>query len=64
MEIHTSHKMTEWRAEIRAPAGTARFYGVRNCAKCGGEEMKHPAGHFIDKWLYDPCVPDNNYGDN
>lgn len=56
-EIHQSHNMTEWRTEIRAPAGTPRFYSVRDCKACGGEESKHLAGHFIDEWLHDPCVP-------
>lgn len=57
-EIHPSHNMTEWRTEIRTPAETSRFYGVRSCKACGGEELKHSAGHFVDKWLFDPCVPD------
>ena len=58
-DIHISHKLTKWRTEIRSPAGTPRFYGVRNCSACGGEESSHPAGHFVDEWLYDPCVPED-----
>lgn len=56
-EVHSSHNMTEWRTEIRTPCNTSRFYGVRNCKECGGEQLSHPAGHFADKWLFDPCVP-------
>ena len=57
-EIHNSHNMSGWKTQIRAPAGTPRFYAVRQCEQCGGEKIKHPAGHFVDKWLYDPCVGD------
>jgi hypothetical protein len=39
--------MTKWETDIRAPAGTPRFYGVRRCRRCGEEEAKHPAGHFL-----------------
>jgi len=62
--IHSSHEMTEWRTEIRCPCDTPRFYGVRSCKLCNGEELSHPAGHFVDEWLYDPCVPEEeNEGD-
>lgn len=47
--------MTGWTTEIRAPAGTPRFYGVRKCKLCGEEEMKHPAGHFMEG-LEQPCA--------
>ena len=40
--------MTKWRTEILAPAGTPRFYGVRNCTRCKLEEWKHAAGHFLN----------------
>ena len=49
-----SHIMTEWRTEIRCPGSTPRFYGVRNCKNCGEEELKHPAGHFMEG-LIGPC---------
>lgn len=52
---HPSHKMSKWRTEILAPAGTPRFYGVRNCKVCGEEEWSHPAGHFLHKLGYS-CV--------
>lgn len=55
---HPSHEMTEWRTEIRAPAGTPRFYGVRECTACGGEEMQHPAGHFLNRLSF-PCTGKN-----
>lgn len=55
MDIHNTHIMTEWHTEIRSPAGTPRFYGVRECKKCKAEESKHPAGHFIDEELYTAC---------
>lgn len=49
---HPSHQMTEFRTEILAPAGTPRFYGVRNCKICELEEWSHPAGHFLHKLDY------------
>ena len=49
-----THKMSEWRTEVRCPCDTPRFYGVRECELCGEEEMKHPAGHFFNKLLR-PC---------
>lgn len=52
---HQSHKMTKWRSEIRCPASTERFYNVRECKRCGLEEMYHPAGHFNDG-LREPCL--------
>jgi len=51
---HPSHRMTRWTTDVRAPAGTPRFYSVRKCRKCEGEEMKHNAGHFIEE-LCKPC---------
>ena len=45
---HRSHQMSKWRTEIRCPGNTERFYGVRHCTKCGTEELKHPAGHFLN----------------
>lgn len=46
---HPSHKMSEWRSEIRCPGATERFYSVRDCSECGMEEMRHAAGHFMEK---------------
>lgn len=54
--IHETHRMSKWRAEVRAPAGTPRFYSVRNCRGCGEEEAKHPAGHFVADALRRRCV--------
>ena len=55
---HSSHKMSKWYCDVRAPAGTPRFYSVRECKKCGEEEIKHPAGHFVNE-LIKPCVVDD-----
>ena len=53
--VHESHDMTEWRSEIRCPRDTPRFYSVRNCKKCGGEQLQHPAGKFMDGILKTNC---------
>jgi hypothetical protein len=42
-------------SDVRAPAGTPRFYDVRRCADCEGEEIEHPAGQFTDDDLVRPC---------
>jgi len=49
-----THKMSEWKTEVRCPADTPRFYAVRYCIRCGEEELKHPAGHFSGN-LLKPC---------
>lgn len=49
-----THEMSEWGTEVRSPCGTARFYGVRHCVKCGEEELEHAAGHFFNR-LLEPC---------
>jgi hypothetical protein len=54
-----THKMGEWRTEIRCPANTERFYGVRECLNCGLEELSHPAGHFLSG-LLKPCRKGRN----
>lgn len=51
-----SHTMSEWGTEVRAPAGTPRFYSVRTCQKCEAEEIAHPAGHFMDEDLLRKCL--------
>jgi hypothetical protein len=51
---HSSHSLTKWGSEVRSPAGEPRFYGVRRCRHCGADELKHPAGHFLDG-LLGPC---------
>ena len=48
---HPSHKMSEWRTEIRCPGSEPRFYGVRDCENCGEEELEHAAGHFLEGLL-------------
>ena len=53
--IHTSHRMGKSFSDVRAPAGTPRFYGVRQCKGCGGEEIAHAAGQFTDDDLVKPC---------
>lgn len=50
-----SHRLTKWRTDIRCPCSTARFYLVRECKKCGAEQMSHPAGRFSDGLLAKEC---------
>ncbi len=54
-KIHESHDMSQEYAEIRAPAGTPRFYGVRKCRRCKAEVIEHPAGFFMDDELVIKC---------
>jgi hypothetical protein len=53
--IHVSHRMGKNYSDVRAPAGTARFYSVRQCKGCQGEEIMHAAGQFTDDDLVKPC---------
>lgn len=53
--VDESHDMTDWRSEVRAPAGTERFYSVRNCVNCEYEMSEHPAGRFMDYQLKREC---------
>lgn len=53
--IHVSHHMGKFYTDVRAPAGTSRFYGVRECKGCGAEEIEHAAGQFTDDDLGKPC---------
>lgn len=55
-KIDKSHKLTKWHTDIRAPAGTPRFYGVRHCKYCELEEIEHAAGHIIDPGLFKKCL--------
>lgn len=48
---HPSHSLTKWVNEVRAPAGEPRFYDVRHCRRCMQEELRHPAGHFVEGLL-------------
>lgn len=54
--IHPSHRMGKEFSDVRTPAGTPRFYGVRQCIACKGEEIAHPAGAFTDDELARPCT--------
>jgi hypothetical protein len=54
--IHTSHRMSKRYSDVRAPAGTPRFYSVRQCKGCGAEEIEHAAGQFTDDALVKPCA--------
>lgn len=54
--IHASHRMGKAFSEVRAPAGTERFYSVRCCQDCKGEEFEHAAGQFADDALTKPCL--------
>jgi hypothetical protein len=53
--VHKSHKMTKWGSTILAPCGTARFYSIRECKKCGREQYYAAAGRFIDPELKEEC---------
>ncbi len=53
--IDTSHRMGKAFSDVRAPAGTLRFYSVRQCRDCEGEEIEHAAGQFTDDGLVAPC---------
>lgn len=53
--VHKSHKMTKWTSTILAPCGTPRFYSIRECKKCGGEQYYAAAGRFIDPELKEKC---------
>ena len=53
--IHESHRMGRSFSDVRAPAGTPRFYSVRRCIGCEGEEIEHAAGQFTDDDLVRPC---------
>ena len=53
--IHMSHRMGRAFTDVRAPAGTPRFYSVRECQECGAEEIAHAAGQFTDDALVKPC---------
>ena len=54
--IHASHRMGKSYADVRAPAGTPRFYSVRQCKGCGAEAIEHPAGQFTDDDLVRACL--------
>jgi hypothetical protein len=53
--VHKSHRMGEPFSDVRSPAGTPRFYGVRECLNCGAEDIAHPAGKFTADELVRPC---------
>ena len=53
--IHPSHRMGKIFTDVCAPAGTPRFYGVRRCKGCNGEEIAHAAGQFTADDLVAPC---------
>lgn len=54
--IHQSHRMGKPFTDVRAPAGTPRFYSVRECSGCGAEEIEHAAGQFTDDDLIKACT--------
>lgn len=53
--IHKSHRMGKSFSDVRAPAGTPRFYSVRQCRGCKSEEIAHAAGQFTDDDLVKRC---------
>jgi hypothetical protein len=54
--IHKSHRMSKSYVDVRSPAGTPRFYSVRQCKGCKGEEILHAAGQFTDDDLVKTCL--------
>lgn len=54
--IHESHRMGKAFTDVRCPASTPRFYGVRQCQNCGSEEIAHAAGQLTDDNLVKPCA--------
>jgi hypothetical protein len=54
--VDPSHEMTEWRTEIMAPAGTARYYSYRQCKKCEYEQYYSNSGRFLDPELTHRCL--------
>ena len=54
--IHVSHRMGRPYPDVRAPAGTPRFYTVRQCRNCGAEEIEHAAGQITDDALVKRCA--------
>jgi len=54
--VHASHRMSKFFTDVRAPAGTERFYSVRQCRGCKAEEIVHAAGQFTDDALVKPCT--------
>lgn len=54
--IHESHRMGKAFSDVRAPAGTPRFYRIQQCRGCEGEEIAHAAGQFTDDSLVKPCL--------
>lgn len=53
--VHKTHRMGKPFTDVRSPAGTPRFYGVRQCRDCGAEVIQHAAGQFTDDELVGPC---------
>lgn len=55
-KINETHDMGKAFPETRVPAGTPRFYSVRQCKLCEAEIIEHPAGSFIDRDLLQECL--------
>lgn len=49
------HSLGKKEAKVWAPSGTARFYSVQTCKKCGGEVGHHSAGHFATAEMFKQC---------
>lgn len=54
-KIHESHHMNEWYCDVRALNSTERFYDVRECVECSGEEIRANGGHYVDNELLKEC---------
>ena len=53
--IHNSHDMTEWRGSIVTLINTSRFGQIRECKKCGAEEVITAAGSAMHDELKFEC---------
>lgn len=45
-DVHESHEVSEWRTEVMAPCGTARYYQFRECKNCGEAQYHSNSGRF------------------
>lgn len=54
-EIHSSHKMTNWKSTVVQIANTPRHGKIRSCKKCGGEQALTTAGSGTHSELYSKC---------
>lgn len=54
-EIHSTHKMSEWKSSIVTLASTPRFGSIRECEYCGGEHAMTGHGEDMHHVLRGVC---------